>query len=199
MNRSLRALTLAAALALPGPTVLAQSQAPAEAADEPPRYAVEVVVFSQPPVDGERVEAPASDPTPLPPAMAWPLRDPDVGQLGYPRLPVADETLGAAARRIDGTPGYKVLWHGGWDQPGVGEDSAQWVALPRIESMPGFDGIIQVYRERFLHARVELRQTPDPETHWTLSQSRRLRGDNPHYFDHPALGVIVRVERIEAD
>jgi len=199
MKRSLRTLALATALAVPSPVVLSQSSASAEDPEAPPRYAVEVIVFSQPPVGEGRVEEPASEPTPLPSQLAWPLRDADADRLGYPRLPAAQEGLGAAARRIAETPGYQVHWHAGWDQPGVGEAAAQWVALPSMASMPGLDGIIQVYRERYLHARVELRQTTDSESHWTLSQSRRLRGDSPHYFDHPRLGVIVRVERIDTD
>jgi len=200
MMARVRGPGLVIALAIASPAVLAQSSAKPEA-EPPPRYTVEVVVFSQPAVDeteGEdQREAPATSPTPLPPGLTWPLRAPDTDQLGYPRLPAADESLARATRRIDDAPGFRVLWHAGWRQPGLAEGESQRVAVPTIESMPGLDGFIQVYRERFVHARVELRQRVDADTHWRLSQARRLRGDDPHYFDHPALGVIIRVERLE--
>ena len=196
MNRP----TIVAALALT--LLLAAGRAPGQTGDEPdapPRYQVEVIVFTQPPVGETRQEAPDTEPTPLPRRLAWPLGEPGDGLLGYNRLPASSHRLTDAARRIDARAGFDVRWHAAWNQPGVSRSDAQPLALPAIDSMPALEGTIQISRERFRHARVELRLAESPDAHWTLSANRRLRGERPHYFDHPVLGAIIRVDALNND
>lgn len=170
-----------------------------DGADGPPRYQVEVVVFTQPPIGERRQEAPATEPTPLPRRLAWPLGEPDDGLLGYDRLPASSHQLTGTARRIDAQAGFDVRWHAAWEQPGVSRGQAQPLALPAIDSIPSLEGTIQISRERYRHARVELRYAESADAHWTLSASRRLRGEAPHYFDHPVLGVVIRVDPLTVD
>lgn len=193
-------LVRAAALALV--LVIITGPAAGQSSDEsavPPRYQVEVIVFSQPPIGESVAEAPSTEPVPLPNRLAWPLGGPGEGLLGYTRLPASSHQLTDTARRVDARPGFDVHWHAAWNQPGVSRSKAQALALPAIESLPGLDGTVQISRERFRHARVELRFAESADTHWTLSASRRLRGEQPHYFDHPVLGVVIRVDPLGAD
>ncbi|RZU98507.1 CsiV family protein [Spiribacter vilamensis] len=191
-----RAAALALALVVIAGPASGQAQDDSAA---PPRYQVEVIVFTQPPIGESVEEAPGTEPIPLPDRLAWPLGGSDDGLLGYDRLPVSSYQLTDTARRIDARPGFDVHWHAAWNQPGVSRSTAQPLALPAIESIPALDGTIQISRERFRHARVELRLAESADTHWTLSASRRLRGEQPHYFDHPVLGVVIRVDPLGED
>ena len=196
MIGSAGAAALALALALAAGPATAQTE---EETTAPPRYQVEVIVFTQPPVGDERREAPQSETAPLPGRLAWPLGEPGEGLLGYDRLPASSHQLNRTARRIDARPGFDVHWHAAWNQPGLSRSDALPVALPPIESLPTLDGTIQISRERFRHARVELRLAESPEVYWALSASRRLRGEQPHYFDHPVLGAVIRVDPLSED
>lgn len=73
----------------------------------------------------------------------------------------------------------------------------------------GLSGGLRVWRGRYLHLDTNLRwRDPDSdptserqganETGFvTMKQTRRMRGGDIHYLDHPRLGVIVRVKEVE--
>ena len=44
-------------------------------------------------------------------------------------------------------------------------------------------------------SQTPLQTAPTPV--YTLQESRRIRGDNAQYFDHPQFGVIAHVSKIE--
>ncbi|MEX0448288.1 CsiV family protein [Spiribacter sp. 221] len=167
--------------------------------DVPDRYRVEVVLFTQPPIDPDRPEQPDPQAGPQAETMAWPLRRDDGGPLGYRQLPASQHSLGRAARRIDSREGFRVLWHTAWEQPGLGPARVQPVALPIQLRAEGISGFIRVYRQRFLHVETELRYAQAEDRHWVMSTSRRMRGGQQHYLDHPVLGLLVRVDRISPD
>ena len=167
--------------------------------EDPDRYRVEVVLFTQPPIDPGRPEQPGRQAGALGETMAWPLRRVDEGTLGYRQLPVADHSLARAARRISAREGFEVLWHAAWEQPGLGPARAQAVALPMQLGADGISGFVRVYRQRFLHVEAELRYAEAENRHWAMSISRRMRSGQQHYLDHPALGLLVRVDPVSAD
>ncbi len=159
---------------------------------EPELYRVEVVIFTQPPISDQQAEQPPATPPPLPRGLAWPLRAPDTPGLGYVTEAENTYRLADSARRIDAREGFEVLWHTAWVQPGWGRNRAQSVALPSALAEKGLTGQIKIYRERFLHAYPQLRLAPD----WVFEQSRRMRSGEQHYLDHPAMGVIVRIDEV---
>ena len=177
-------------------SVAAQSSATADTAT---RYRVEVVLFTQPPMDDRRRENPEAEPIPLPGRMAWPLRGDDNGLLGYRQLPAGSHVLGQAARRIEARAGFDVLWHAAWVQPGLGPDQARAVALPPRLRREGLSGSVRVYRQRFLHVEAELRYAESEDRHWAMSSSRRMRSNQQHYLDHPVLGMLVRIDEVRDD
>jgi hypothetical protein len=162
--------------------------------DALPRYAVEVVVFRQPPMGASVDESPSDQPADFRPRMAWPLRPADTEGLGYERIPAGERRLNQTAERIDARPDFEVLWHSAWIQPGVDAGRAQAVALPPDLTRVGFSGDLRVYRERYLHAEVRLQWQRAPTTYWVMDQSRRMQSGESHYLDHPTLGVIIRVD-----
>ncbi len=117
---------------------------------------------------------------------------------------------------------YQPLYHLAWLQPGLGRDRAVAVPVPYHwqppteaeahgpalrdpQYEPPAFGLIRVYRERFLHAVIDLR------LHWRavgrdfdadeqiraplhrMSEHRRMRSGELHYLDHPAMGVLILI------
>ena len=127
---------------------------------------------------------------------------------------------------LRGSGDYRPLIHIGWEQPGIDEDHSIAVPVPvywqppPAEEVLGIEpapprlnpevyGLIRVYRERFLHAVVDLRflrtgsgaevdieEMLRAPVH-VMQQSRRMRSGQRHYLDHPALGVIIEVRELE--
>lgn len=181
-----------------GQSVLAQSQE-----DPPPRYRVEVIVFTQPALDlADRAQPQPKPPLPLP-GRAWPLRDSERPGFGYARVDPAQHQLARTAQRIDAQPGFRVFWHAAWEQPGLPQSQSQAVALPWALRREGLTGRIQINRARFLHTQIDLHYTQasaedsDKKLHWVLSDSLRMRSEEQHYLDHPVLGAIVRIDPVE--
>ncbi|MBK5936845.1 hypothetical protein CCR81_08485 [Halorhodospira halophila] len=135
-------------------------------------------------------------------------------------LPAERRRLTAHWGALTRSDAYQPLYHLAWLQPGVGRDRAVAVPVPyhwtppteaeaRNQELrdpqyqpPAF-GLIRIYRERFLHAAVDLR------LHWRavgreideaeqiraplhrMQENRRMRSGELHYLDHPALGVLI--------
>ena len=78
-----------------------------------------------------------------------------------------------------------------------------------------FDGTIRLRRSRFLHLDVDFAYFPEvleqpgldspegsagrgrlPASYVRLTESRRVKPDELHYFDHPLFGLIVQVRKI---
>jgi len=149
-------------------------------------YRVEVIVFRQPPLPEEPLEAPplsvrAPSGTPL-----QALREPADGETPYARLGRGGLALGDLAARLERRPGFQVLWHAGWEQPGLGRVEAPYLTLPpevagtarrpadgQDGEAPGpgpfamlppdirLFGTLRLYRERYLHFETDLRYRLD--------------------------------------
>lgn len=178
------------------------------AQDKPPQhYQVEVVIFLQPEgisaerpplpampeLDGIRLEGDAApddrvDASPgqslLPPGFAPPR---------------AERSLDAVARALS-RRGYDVLWHQAWVQPPgqrQGTDLALLAALGQGATTPALTGSVGLSAGRFLHLGTALEWQVDGALAAKMDQRRRIRPDEEHYFDHPRLGVIAVVRRVD--
>ena len=205
-------------LVLAAATVLAPARN-AFAQDSAERlYQVEIVIFKHP--SGASVELPPRPAMPAPDALAdggmdtVELEDPvpadadepaempadsrpplPVG-LGPPRLPLQ---LSAVARALD-TRGYRLLWHQAWTQPAATRDGISLTVLAALgqgRADPGLSGVVSVTAGRFLHLGMDLELESAAGLEAELEQRRRLRLDQEHYFDHPVIGAIAVVRRIE--
>jgi len=140
-------------------------------------YDIEVVVFEYvvPDSSGE----------------AWPP-DPGIPSLeGARGYPAAQRALGGAVARLRQSADYRVLAHRAWRQPGTSRGSSSPVL---IQSSDGYNlvGTITVWRQRFLHAQLDLLLRPTSgATPVRVRQRRRMRSEELHYIDHPKLGVLI--------
>ncbi len=210
---------LAAAAAL-GPA------ATLSATEATPRYAVEVILFEN--VDQSRttaelpapeifstasgespLETAARDAQPVTPRVhrgARPeflLLEPYAGQADFLPLAADDMELGNTVGRLERLDAYAPLVHAGWSQrarPGQVADARDIAA--RLASGADLSGQITLYKDRFVHLRVELELTERVASERVepirLIQSRRLRGQALHYFDHPRFGLLASVREIES-
>ncbi|NHA15240.1 CsiV family protein [Thioalkalivibrio sp. XN279] len=200
------AASLLAAMASPG-AALAQ--------DKPQYYQVEVVVFLQPAgISAERPPLPAmpaatggpaaADESPAPQGVAAPdgrvdaAPEQSVLPPGF-APPRAERSLDAAARALS-RRGYDVLWHQAWVQPPAqrqGSDLALLAALGQGPAQPGLTGSVSLSTGRFLHLGVALEWQVDGALAAKMDQRRRIRPDAEHYFDHPRLGVLAVIRRVD--
>lgn len=162
----------------------------AAASDKDSLYEVEVVVFEHRNVSAGGESDPAGK------------SGAPVAGLDNAVAPVAPATgryhlAGAAQLEKDGH--YRVLSHQRWIQP---MDSKAVVKARRIRVGDELDGQVRVYLSRYLHADVQLvlkAEASDGARYFRLDEQRRVKNQETHYFDHPRLGVLLRVSALEKD
>ncbi|MFP4146614.1 MAG: peptidoglycan binding protein CsiV [Halorhodospira sp.] len=141
-------------------------------------------------------------------------------------LPEARRRLSSHRQALQRSEAYQPLYHLAWLQPGQDRDKAVAVPIPYHwhpprqglseaaepsppQYRPPLYGLIRIYRDRYLHAVVDLRlhrraieEDPSPEAlvraplHRLITQ-RRMRSGELHYLDHPALGVLIVIHPAE--
>ena len=97
---------------------------------------------------------------------------------------------------------YRVLAHQHWKQT----IDARTVARPVrvVAANPAeLEGTIRFYMSRHLHLDVDLllRETAPGSgvKVYRLAEQRKLKSQETHYFDHPKLGVLVRVMPLDLE
>jgi hypothetical protein len=151
-------------------TVQAQSTA---------RYSVEVVVFQQP-----GLAPPAASVMTVPRAQA------PSGRVEL--LPTSEWQLGNVAGGLKRSSGYRVLGHAAWaaNVPANGTLAAN---VDEVLPGTGLSGAVAVQRGQFLFLRVELDYATPEGRVYQMRERRRVKFNERHYFDHPALGVVAVV------
>jgi hypothetical protein len=99
---------------------------------------------------------------------------------------------------------YRVLTHLHWMQTVDAKSVAKPVRIASANPAE-LEGSIRFYMSRHLHLDVNLlfRETvtaggSEPNTAvYRLSEQRKVKSQETHYFDHPRLGVLVRVMPVE--
>jgi hypothetical protein len=171
---------------------LAALGAAGTAAAEP--YQVEVLVFARPAVEADPAEPNDHQPGCLARAQ-FPSAAPGVG--GAPWSVGRDRfQLGGEAQALERPgAGMQILAHGAWQQDVQATASGPWV---RIGDRAG----------RALKGCLRVRLTPVPEieidllyesaggSRHSLFGTAQIRPGDVHYFDHPALGTLVRLDTL---
>jgi hypothetical protein len=140
----------------------------------------------------------------------------------YPDFfPIDDASLelNSVFRRLEDLDAYRPLVHLGWIQTTKSAaEAVSYQVYIRDQDRDDLTGSITLYRERFLHLELDLALDPGTEEFGNesdfyatdsfdalrttgrrqhkLMESRRIRGANSHYFDHPLFGVIARIQKI---
>lgn len=132
---------------------------------------------------------------------------------------VLSETANSQVRQIDPTrhelsdevnrltqQGYRLHLHKAWTQPlGLGNAVAiaggDTPAAAMSEQLQRVQGLVMLDQSRGLEANVAfwLNHTAADGSVVSekLSQTRKLRLDETHYLDHPSLGILIRVWRLD--
>ena len=167
----------------------------------PPIYDVEVIIFTNktPHDDGERWDKP--DPDAIRPSGSFP-------EDHFTELAKGFYTLENISYALEHSGRHSVLFHRAWRQ--LAYDKAEAVAYPvhsfSENGRDSIEGVIKLVRERFLHLDVNLQLmftaagandlysgAPASEPAFELSETRRIKSNILHYFDHPRFGMIARV------
>jgi len=183
------------------------------------QYAVELIVFrhenAPPPPESLPESSPRSSPDGFadddPPAPTFgdtgaaaepaPSEAPDERAEAIRRTPLAEDVLELSdlEARLKDLGAYAPLVHTGWIQ-----DSYPIGEAPEFDIVaadhPELEGTVRFSRGRYLHLRLDLSYRPPglapTEPDWEgfeLTEDRRLRDGELHYFDNPWFGVIARV------
>jgi hypothetical protein len=117
------------------------------------------------------------------------------------RTPLAEDALELTEleARLAGLGAYAPLVHTGWIQDSYPIGEAAAFDIVSAEH-PELEGTVRFSRGRYLHLELDLSYRPPAlaaaEPGWDgfkVSEDRRLRDGELHYFDNPWFGVIARV------
>lgn len=170
--------------------------APAPEKEKESSYSIEVLVFENnlPELIGEELFARES--------KAPAIRDLDKAATAD-NLP-ADSLLGVAAGQLARVGQYRLLVQAHWQQT-LDPSGKATVKPVRINTGDDgrLDGTVHFYMSRFLHLDVNLllRELAGGGTPLTyrISEQRRVKSQETHYFDHPRFGVLVRIMPVEKE
>lgn len=110
----------------------------------------------------------------------------------------------ALTRLLEQDGSYRVLAHRHWQQTIDAKTVAKPVRVAAANPAE-LEGTIRFFMSRHLHLDVDLlfRQvatgTGAEGLVYRLSEQRKLKSQETHYFDHPKLGMLVRVMPLEKD
>lgn len=108
--------------------------------------------------------------------------------------------LAAVAAALQNDARFRLLTHKRWVQGADSKPTSSPVLLQTDNRE--VDGYVRFYMSRFLHVEVSLVFQPQvaalgsiepAPAPFRLSEQRRVKSQELHYFDHPKFGALVRV------
>jgi len=111
---------------------------------------------------------------------------------------------------------YRPLLHTSWIQPASGRIRGVFVSTPAVTAIsdsptPDVErvmGSVRLRVTRFLHVDIDLAYFPGAASsgmaaaggsvqldHVRLTESRKIKFNEVHYFDHPLFGALLQVSR----
>lgn len=139
-------------------------------------------------------------------------------QQPFTLLPRKDWRLTPVFNALHKTRGeIEPLFHQAWRQPVASSGSAKTINLRSAQlgetTVAPFEGVIKISVSRYLHVDLDLLlkqatlpPTPSNNAEALLSPSygsvrftgnRRMRSGEVHYIDHPMMGALILISRIE--
>jgi hypothetical protein len=126
-------------------------------------------------------------------------------------LPESSYHLNAERRALAGSSRYRPLAYLAWRQPVADRSAAQPLRIPASGNRGStyVDGTVKVAVERYLHLYLDLQlhladtaaRSGDPADRAVpeirLTEQRRMRSSEIHYFDNPRFGVIALITPYE--
>ena len=113
-------------------------------------------------------------------------------------VPAPDSALSQAAAALDRGGQHRILVHKRWQQNADAKSATTPLRLQSTDNE--LDGTLRFYLSRFLHVELNLTLQEDRRESgakpYQLTEHRRVRPQEIHYFDHPKLGALVRVTQV---
>jgi hypothetical protein len=120
--------------------------------------------------------------------------------------PPAESLLSPAALALEQSGRHRVLAHLRWQQNAEVKSSSKPVKIDNPAE--GLDGALRLYSSRYLLMDINLVLREPARTGffgvsggdtqiYRLSEFRRIKLLETHYFDHPKFGVLVRVAPVK--
>ncbi len=104
-----------------------------------------------------------------------------------------DSPLSTAVSSLQREGSYRVLLHQRWRQSAEEKSASKPVRLQTTDNQ--LDGGLRFYMSRFLHVDVDLtlKEKDANDRGYRLVEHRRIKTQELNYFDHPKLGVLVKI------
>lgn len=100
---------------------------------------------------------------------------------------ISPTMLNSEAESIQNSPDYELKHHYSWGIESLPyEDSANYTIV-ETESQ----GYIKVYAEQLLFTNIDLDYKG-----FRMTEKRRLKLNEKHFFDHPKFGILMQVSRL---
>jgi len=166
---------------------------PAYAAPGTNVYDVEVLVFENriPELEGSELWTAERNRPPVPEPSTTAAYGAAVGDLALKNAAAALERAGQ----------YRVLVHQRWRQAAEEKSATKPVWLRNPDGQ--MEGSFRFYMSRFLHVDLDLilreKSGDAAGVNYRLAEHRRVKTQELQYFDHPKLGVLVRITQAGKD
>jgi hypothetical protein len=141
------------------------------------------------------------------------VTDPD-GSNAFKTLPSSRHNLGGVNNVLKLSSGYRPVHHVAWQQPELTKSRAIKVHIKNPEAK--INGTVNLRGGHLLHLDLDISYFIDlftesvtsfteedseevvmSGTYAQMKETRRIKLNELHYFDHPLFGVLMRVTRIE--
>ncbi len=192
-------ITLAACLAgivFFGPQQVA-AQVVAQAAAQPQsEYRVEVLILRHLNNEGRSFEAPPQPKTQSDGPIDTSESARSERRVRWRGLPWKEFQLKSENSRLKRSRDFRPLLHLGWTQAALDNEESGWVPVRgQAEDGTRIDGRARLAVNRYLNLRLELNAIIPEKGEFRLTQSRRMKSGELHYFDHPEFGALVVIIR----
>jgi hypothetical protein len=154
--------------------------------------------------------------------------DTGTGDSAFRLLPSSMYKLGGVYSELRTSREYKPILHLAWQQPQLTQSRSKYVHIRKDDgtvqqadendALVKLDGVIRIRSSQFLHADVDLfyfinelsesfisanAGTLDSSRIQAefveLNETRRMKLNELHYFDHPVFGMLMRVSRLSPE
>ncbi|WP_028387710.1 CsiV family protein [Legionella fairfieldensis] len=167
------------------------------AKEPPPLYQIDLIIFTHQPSSANPVTLSLNSTLSSDNFQAIPLRTVSHKDfIPYHLLPSSSSQLQQEYRALHRKPQYRVLLHYSWLQP---YNNQQAIQLPKvIQEGWELEGRLRIRRSNYYLLNAELLFSPltGHQTPFTVSQNQRIKGGSVYYFDHPQVGMLIKVHQL---